>query len=768
MSTHKIVLTVTALVVSAFLAGVADASARGQQPPALAPPVQPGSIEPFQIRVDKAGQAIETDLQAALEALDHLAVESVELRKTRVLTAIERPVHAKLFIFRARGHLQALNNDKADESYRELLRVDPFFSGSLPPREQETLDALKTREGGVLEISSRVKDCRILVDGIDVGVTGDSPVRVSLVSGAYEVRLEKPSFEAATARITVIAGQTVPVSDLAPKAQVPPLVFLTDRPAIGVLVDNVPVGETIKVSELKTRLSVEEAAALDQTLAASRFDAATSAAIVLRDPPVDRSFSVRLRADCFIEESRPVLISADALAAVQPGTALLWLGESQAVRMRPDTGTMRVTSTPTDADVFLDGQLSGRTPFERSVCSGEHKVRVRHPIGSYAVTAVITRGRTEVLDVALKPGLGFLGAVEPAGSGLRVSADATGAIDRALASTIRSFRLAAPVDIPAEVQRWTDATTVDLVAAVDKGDADAVKRLLKQARENFDAPLLLAAAVRGPAGSADAPVELLLFWYEHAGIDRIRLPKAGADVLATALERIDRPVDPLQLVFRNDLGLRVADTLLPEASLVVVSVDAGSPAALAGVKAGDGIAAVDGSATTAAQLAEGVRQKKPGEVLTLKLAGGGTQSKQIPVPVQRRPQHAPAFDPAAYGNSFIAKLQVAAATAKGADKDLVNLSLALVHMRFKAWKTAADLLANVPQLPAGTGTGPGAAAFYRAVCHLALGERDRALALLRDVSASTEVLADDGAAVGTLAKLRLASLGEAPKPAAVK
>ena len=745
-----------------------------QLPPPTATPAplpaapQPGTVEPFQNRVEKAGQAIEADLQAALEALDHLAIESVELRKTRVLTVAERPVHARLFIFRARGHVQAINNDKVDDSYRELLRVDPFFNGSLPPREQESLDAVKTREGGLIEVTSRIKDCRILVDGIDVGVTGDAPVRVSLIAGAYQVRLEKPAFEAAMARVTVIAGQTVPVADLAPRARVPPLVFLTDRPGITVLVDNVQAGETVKASELKSRLPVEEGAALEQALASSRFDASTSAAIVIRDPPVDRAFGVRLRGDCLIEESRPISITAESLATVQPGTALLWLSDAQAVRMRPDTGTMRVTSAPSDADVYLDGQLSGRTPFERSVCAGEHRVRVRHAIGSYAVTAVITRGRTEVLDVTLKPGLGFLGAVEPGGSSLRVSADATSAIDRALASTIRSFRLASPVDIPAEVQRWTDTSTVDLVTAADKGDADTVRRLLRLARENFDAPLLMAAAIRASSGSADAPVELLLFWHEHAGVDRIRLSSLAADALAPAFDRIDRPTDALQLVFRNDLGIRAADTLLPEAPLVVVAVEAGSPAALAGLRAGDGIQAVDGAPVSTAQLADSVRQKKPGEVLNLRIVAATGPPRQVTVPVQRKPQHVPAFDPATYGNSIIAKLQVAAATATGGDRDLVNFSLALIYMRFKEWKPALDLLTNAAQVPPGAGVGPGAAAFYRARCHLELGERDRALALLREISNDPHTLADDGASVAAIAKLKLAGLGEAPKPAVIK
>ncbi len=733
---------------------------------------QAAAIEPFQSRVERAGRLLEADPQAALESLDHLAVESVELRKTRPLTPVERPVHRQLFIFRARGHLQSMNNEKVEESYRELLRVDPFFNVALPPREQETLDGLKTRESGLLEVSSRVRDCRILLDGIDVGATGETPVRVSLIAGSYQVRLEKPAYQAATTRVTIVAAQTAAVTDLAPKAQVPPIAFLTDRQGISVIVDNVPAGETIRLSDLKNTLSPEEGGALDQAVAMAKFDAATSAGILVRDAPVDRSFNVRFRGECFIEETRPVAVTADSLAGIAPGTPLLWFGDTSAVRMRPDVGTMRVTSIPSDADVYLDGKMAGRTPFERSVCSGEHRVRVRHSIGSYNVTAVIIRGRTEVLDVTLKPGLGFLGAVETVQNALRPAADLTSTVDRTLASTIKSFRLATPIDLPPEIQRWTDARTVELVTAADRGDADAVKKLLTQARDNYDAPLLLVAAARGGAGSADAPLDVLLFWHDHPGADRARIATITTDALVPVFERIDRPADPWQLVYRNDLGIRVADTLLPEAPLLVVSVEPGSPAALAGIKAGDGVLAIDGAPMTASQLSDQIRQKKPGEVLNLRLPGAiaGAPVRQLAVPVQRRPQRAPVFDPASFGNSIVARLQAASAVAAGAaDRELSNFNLALVHMRFREWRQALDLLAGLGQVPIGAGVGPGATLYFRARCHQELGETDRAIALFREAAAiDTQVLADDGASVGAVVKLRLSSLGDAPRQPVIK
>jgi len=754
-----------------LIAGAGAASSLAQVPTPLPPPVTaqvpaaPSQAGELQGRVEKAAQQMEADPQAAIEALDHLAVESSELRKTRALTAEERPVHRQIYVLRARAHLLAMNNEKVEESFRELLRVDPFFSAALAPREQVLLDELRTRESGIVEVTSTVRDCRVLADGVDIGVTGDAPVRASLVAGPYDVRLEKPGYQAASGRVTIVAGQTVAVADLAPKPQVPPVAFLVDRDGVEVFVDSAPAGPAIRFDDLKRKVSAEEAAALDQAAAQSRFDPATSSGFVLRELPVDRSVVVRFRGACLVEEARTISVTAEALAALDTSAPLLWYGETSAVRMRPDVGTLRVISVPTDADVFVDGSLAGRSPFERNVCAGERKVRVRHRIGSYTTTARIARGRTEVIDVTLKPGLAFLGAVDAAQNPPRPSPELTTAVDRALASVVKSFRLSSMVDLPPEIQRWNDSATVDLLAAADAGDGAAVKRLARVASENYDAPLLVGAIARGDEGAGRSPIDLLLFWYEHGAVDRIRVARPEGEALAAAIQRIDRPSDASQLVYQNDIGVRLVDTELDEAPLIVVSVDEGSAAAKAGVRAGDTISAVDGVRASVSQLNDQVGRKKPGESVSLSMAGPAAL-RQLSIPVQRRPRRAPAFDPGVPGNSLLAKLQAAAAVAQTAqERDLLGFSSALVLMRFGQWRPALDLLASLGSVPSGPGVGPGAVLYYRARCHLAIGERDRAVTLLREaLSAGSEALADDGATVGALAKLRLSRLGQSPGP----
>jgi hypothetical protein len=256
----------------------------------------------------------------------------------------------------------------------------------------------------------------------------------------------------------------------------------------------------------------------------------------------------------------------------------------------------------------------------------------------------------------------------------------------------------------------------------------------------------------------------LLFWFEHNAVDRVHIATLSAESLAAALQQLDRPVDSSDLVYQNDLGLRLVDTALPEAPLLVVSVEPGSPAAMAGLKPGDAIVSVDGSSLMAAEVADRVRQRKPGDVLRLNTGGTGTAANQIAVPVQRRPRRAPVFDPTLFGNAMTAKMQAAAAVAtSAADRDLLSANLALVQMRFMNWRKALELFGALGQSATGLGIGSDSVLYFRARCHEELGERDRALALYREAAASgTQVIADDGATVATLATLRLAALGATP------
>jgi hypothetical protein len=761
-------VTAALLLAGAVFLGTPQSGAPDQVPAAPVAAAQPaqGPQDPgalLSAAVDAARRQMDTDLPTAVAGLDRLAVQSIELRRTRVLTELERPVHRDLFLLRANGHLQLLNNDRVEESYREVLRIDPFFTGQLAPREQELMDGLRAREGGVLEIASPERSAKIVVNGVPAGLTGEAPTRLSLLSGEYEIRLEKEGFQAGVTRVAIPAGQTVTVRDLAPVRRVPPVVLLADREDVELAVDGAAPVRMARLQALRNQLTAVEAAAVDQAVDVAKLDAASATGFLLRDPPVDRPIVVRFRRECFVETVRTIAVTSDALARLEPDQAVLWFGDASVVRLQPDVGTLRVVSTPPDADVFVDGQLLGRTPFERGVCAGQHRVRVRHRIGAFNVVANVVRGRTESIDAALKPSVAMVGAADTVQGSLRALPELAAQVDRMLTSTVTTYRAAARVELPPEVPRWTDQSAVELVAAADHDDAAAVAGLLRQANENFDAALILAAVRRAAPPGGEAPIDLLLFWVDHPAPDRIRW-MASQDDLKAIVARLDVPADGAGFVYQNYVGARVVDTALPGASLLVARVDAGSPAEVAGLKAGETVEAVDGSSANAAQFEDRVRQKRPGELVALRVAGSGSAPRVANVAVQRRPRGAPVFDAALYGNALIAKLTVGhILAAAGADRDLLGFNLALAYMRFGDVRRAFDLLEAIGSPGDGPGVGKSAVWFFKARCLEAMGDREKALALYKNVSGlADQPLADDGTGAATLARRRLAALARTP------
>jgi hypothetical protein len=708
--------------------------------------------------IDAAARQMDSDLAGAIEALDRLAGESIALRKTRALTPAEQALHRRVFLLRGRANIQMLENDKAESSFREMLRVDPVSLTGLAPREQQMCESLRRKEGGVILVGNAERGAHVLLDGLEVGTIGDAPIRLAVLAGTYEIRLEKPAFSSASTRVTVAIGQTIAVSEPAMQRRVPPLILLASHDDVEVTADHVSLGRTAKLAQLRAQLSEDEKAALDRILAAGRFDAQTVAGVVVRQPALDRAMTVRFHRECFVEETRSIAVPGDLATRTGATDALVWPGDAAFAAMQPALGTLRVVSTPTGADVFLDGKPAGRTPFERDVCAGTHRIRVRHRIGSADALGTIALGRTETIDLAIKPEIAFLGAVDAGAARPAVSPELTARIERLLSPALTAYHVGSRLDLPADARPWADASTVELVVAAGRSDRDAVTTLLKQAVTSYEAPLLLVA-VRRPAGSGSA-LDLLLFSSDGPGVDRLAVPDASDGAIAAALRAINTPADPLDLVYRTDIGVRAADTSMPDVPLLVVAVAAGSSAAAAGVKAGEAILAVDRAHATSAQLAERVAQKQPGEMVTLTLASPGGTKRDVAVAVQRRPRRAPAFDPNVAGNALILRLTARALTAPPADRDLLIFGAALAHMRFGAWPRAAELLASLPALPAGDGVGPAAAKYFLARCREETGEKDRAIALYKEIAtADDQPMADDGTTVGALARYRLALLG---------
>ena len=757
-------LFVTALLQGAAPQGPATETPAGQVPSTgtaggtVLLKVGDYDLDQFRSELRRGVALIEAgDESLGLAVLDKLASQSANVRRVRTLVDIERPEHGQLFVERAKGYLST-GSDKVEESLRELWRVNPFFRDPLPPRLQQTLDGMLSISAGFLDISSPVRGASFLVDGALAGRAGDLPTRVRLLAGEVEVRVKMDGYPRdGVRRVPVVAGQVNGVS-LAPRQIVPPVVLLSDRPDIDIAMTGASAAlKFSNLAGLRAQLPAAASQELDRRIAQNGLDANSVAGFVVPDDKIEVGFNLNLTfsGKCLVELTRTISVTEELLKANE-SAPLLWLGNNDnIVRPQPDVGTLRINSTPSNAEVFVNDQAVGSTPLDLTRCAGSYNLRVRHrKVGSFATMINVRRGQTVPVDVPLKPSIAFLGAVAATQTPPRAVPDLNNQIVQGATAILTTFRATEQLLLPPEVQRWNPQLAVSLVTALDRNDATQIAQLLNVANANFEAPLMVAAVRR-----ATDNVEILFLWNEHAGVDRVRWSGQAAD-LERIFRGVDAPSDSADLVYQNDIGIRFADVALPGAPILIVRVDdLGSS-----LTVGEHIEAVDDTAMTAQGLADRIRQRKPGDAIRLRVGNVAAAPREVRVTVARKPRRAPVFDPNLQGNVLIAKLSAAGLAANpGPDRDLFNFSLAAAYLRFGEYKAASDLLQTVGLVPAGAGVGRGPALYLRARALEALGQKDAALAALKDAAnIKDQIFADDGAGVGVIAERRLAVFGKTP------
>lgn len=150
-----------------------------------------------------------------------------------------------------------------------------------------------------------------------------------------------------------------------------------------------------------------------------------------------------------------------------------------------------------------------------------------------------------------------------------------------------------------------------LLAGTQRSQQQGMRR--KQGRWRWGWPLVAAVALGLPAALQLAPV------------DAPTLPPATPPLFrALSLARTPIVTDPAPYLGLSYLSVAAGDSGALQAGLVVASVETGSPAATAGIRAGDVLLAVDGRTVRRADsLLETLKTYQPNQEITLTIQRGG-------------------------------------------------------------------------------------------------------------------------------------------------
>ena len=723
----------TAAVLVALLAcGLAGAAWAQEAVPAAPDAVQRElqAIEDLLVRAiaefDGAQQS------RSIVILDEIITRLESLRRDRTLPPRGREVLAQAHELRGRAYYNIGLQEKAADSFRSLIQLQPQYALSkdkVSPKIVDYFNSVKTALVGYLAVSSQPAGAKVTLNGEFLSLTDFFPLEI--LAGDYTVEIAREGYRT----------ESRPVS-IAPKATETLEVTLTRTSASAFLVTEPPGVEiwmdgALAVTTAGTLAPDFAAAVREKGLDPARASARTEIGGLSLG-----SHAIELRKKCHELVRKTVDFSEARDYDLEP------------VKMEESLASLSLRSEPPGAKIYLDGEAAGVTPKDlEGVCSGKHRVEVKHASGKFLQDVVLERNESLTLDCPIRPSLAFLGVVAESAGGERVAAEVQETLVRNLAK-ITSLNF---VPAPRE--------TVDRILEADrlarKGllpgsgtDPDLIRKLTEKMAAALEVQGFLLAVL--PEERLQRTAALHLLAAGNTVTDRFDV----AFNEAASYLRFLSVVDQRAALYHPWTGIITVDTLLHE-GVPVLRVAAASPGAEAGLQPGEVIDAADGHPIKqTAELLALVEAKKPKDKIALHVKGAGA-ARAVEVVLGQTPQEIPLNDPALLYNKVMMDLRQQVEGYPGTEAAaFARLNLAVCAMHFGDFAAAHEhLLKARTELPQRPGISQGTALYYLGLALERLGYKKEAGEAYRAAAAAKDatLFDNDGPAVAPLAARRAGS-----------
>jgi tetratricopeptide (TPR) repeat protein len=395
------------------------------------------------------------------------------------------------------------------------------------------------------------------------------------------------------------------------------------------------------------------------------------------------------------------------------------------------------------------------TPKElEGVCSGKHRVEVKHTSGKFLQDVVLEKNESLTLDCPIRPSMAFLGVVTESAAGERVAAEVQETLVKNLSSKITSLNF-----LPAP--RETVDRILDAERLVRKGllpgsgtDPDLIRKVTDKLAVALEVQGFLIAVL--PEERLQRTAALHLLAKGNAVSDRLDV----AFNEAASYLRFISVVDQKAAVYHSWTGIITVDTLLHE-GIPILRVAAGSPGAQAGLQPGEVIDGADGKPIRqTAELLALVESKKANDKIALHVKAGAA-ARTVDVVLAQTPQEIPLNDPALLYNKVMMDLRQQVDGYPGTEvAAFARLNLAVCAMHFGDFAAAHEhLLKARTELPQRPGISQGTALYYLGLALERLGYKKEAVEAYRAAAAAKDatLFDNDGPAVAPLAARRAGS-----------
>ena len=723
---------------AAALASVALVTATGRaQEPAPSPAVPSEAVQSEMRAVQQLLARAQVEFEGpeqsrSIVLLDEAVTRLEGLRRQGTLPASALEMLVQAYELRGRAYYSIGLQEKAAESFRSLVQIRPQHELSkerISPKVVDYFNSVKKALVGYLAVSSKPAGAKVSLNGQYLSLTDFFPLEV--LAGEYTVEIAREGYATETRSLSIAPRKTETL-EVELTRNLAGAFFVTEPAGVEVWVDNQLRATTAGA------LSPESAAAVQAGgLNPARVSARSEVAGLSLGPHV-----VEFRKKCF-ETVRRTIETPEAKDY-----------DPDPVKLEDSVASLRLTSDPPGARIFLDGEAMGQTPRElEGICSGKHRLEVKHASGKFVQDITLAKNEGLSLDTPIRPSLAFLGVVAESASGERVAADAEEKIVANL-SRIKSLNFfAAPketVDRILEADRMTRKGLVPAPGA----DADVVRKVTEKLATTLEVQGFLVALLPEERLQRTAVLHLL------AAGNTVSDPWSVAFGEAASYLRFLAAVDQKATVYRPWTGLITVDTLLHD-GVPVLRVVPGSPAAQAGIKAGEIVQAADGKRLKqTAELLSAVEPKKPKDKLALQLAGSaGTRGVELSL--AETPQEIPLNDPALLYNKVMMDLRQVVDGYPGTEAAaFARLNLALCAMHFGDFAAAHEYLVKArAELPQRPGISQGTALYYLGLALEKLGYKKEATEAYRAAAEApgATLFNNDGPSVAPLAARRAGS-----------
>jgi len=633
---------------------------------------------------------------------------------------------------RARAYFTAGQTQGASDDFRQILLDNPRYAldtEALSPRIVDFFEDQKKQLVGYIAVTTEPAGARVVVNGNFIGITNFFPVEVHTGITSVEVTLE--GYETYTdTELRIGPGEITPL-DLVLTRNSARLPIITEPAGVEIIVDGEVVGTTS--GTLPPDLRSFMPSNVDPNRVSAPFELAAL--------PLGQH-QIELRLDCYQSVTFP--FSAD-----QPRDYT-----AQIIKLEESVGRLSISSNPSEANVFLDGELKGTTPLDLSrVCSGPHRLEVKHVTGKYVEDIDVGANESLSFECPIRPTLAVLGLVADDEVPTRDLDDIRTNLETGLRALERMNLVFA--DDPAV---RAQAGAVDLASFIParSGDitSDQMRELSQSIGDALEVEALLVAYV--PAQRLTKDVVLHFLAVGSTAPDTYLINYLDPQALPAFLTELATPTT----LHGSWAGLVTVDTRI-NSGPVVLSVDANGPAATAGIQPGDIVVSVNGQPVERAlDLLTAVRDAERGASLGLSVSRGNSQS-DITLEVGTTPVEVPLGDPEYLYNKAIVDLRHRIVV-EPENEHLARLNAGLSHMELGDYETALKEYLPRVVLSESSGVSQGTVLYYTGLAYLRLGENAEAIRNFQQALGFPDATlqSNDGPKVAPLAQRRLRELGQ--------